>query len=107
MMMMKLPVEDEYDYDTEVNKEEEEEAEEEEEEEEKLPVIMAEFDLFLDDSSIIYNDEQFTSLHHHQSASSRHAITNLVRAANTWTYNTISYTKIGGVVAVVAVVEVR
>lgn len=49
---------------------------------EKLPVIMAEFDVFLDDSSIIYNDEQFTSLHHHQSASSRHAITNLFRAAN-------------------------
>jgi hypothetical protein len=49
---------------------------------EKLPVIMAEFDVFLDDSSIIYNDEQFTSQHHHQSASSRHAITNLFRAAN-------------------------
>ena len=49
---------------------------------EKLPVIMAEFDVFLDDSSIIYNDEQFTSLHNHQSASSRHAITNLFRAAN-------------------------
>jgi hypothetical protein len=49
---------------------------------EKLPVIMAEFDVFLDDSSIIYNDEQYTSPHHHQSASSRHAITNLFRAAN-------------------------
>jgi hypothetical protein len=65
---------DVHDYDTEVN----------EEDEEKLPVIMAEFDVLLDDPSIIYNDEQYTtSLHYHHSASSsRHAITNLFNAAN-------------------------
>jgi hypothetical protein len=65
---------DDDEYDQEVN----------EEDEEKLPVIMAEFDVLLDDPSIIYNDDQYTtSLHHHHSASSsRHAITNLFNAAN-------------------------
>jgi len=56
---------------------------EEEDEEEELPVVMAEFDLFLDDSSILSHESiKLGEDVSKKQASSMHAITELYRTAN-------------------------